>query len=155
SFAGHTETVYGVAFSPDGKLLVSGGGDKNVRVFEVDTGKPKYTLIGNSMITSVAWSPDGKYFSSANGGGIASIGNASNGTIQWSFQVSKLTLGAVTFTGDSKRLVLAGAENIIWFYDVEQPTERDQLRGHTDPINCLALSKDGKTLVSAGKDKTV
>ena len=35
-----TISVRGVAFSPDGKLLVSGSGDKTVRIWEIDTEKP-------------------------------------------------------------------------------------------------------------------
>ena len=159
TFAGHTETVYGVAFSPDGKTLVSGGGDKNVHVWEVDTGKPKFNMVnmvgGNSMITAVAFSPDGKYFATTEGNGFATVWNAANGNKQWSTQISKLALNAVVFTADSKRVIVAGAENIIWILDSADYVERDKFTGHTDPINCLAISKDGKTLVSGGKDKTV
>ena len=43
---GHTDPVNSVAFSPDGKTLVSGSGDQTVRLWNVDTGDLKATLEG-------------------------------------------------------------------------------------------------------------
>ena len=50
-----------VAFSPDGKQIVSGSDDKSVRVWDAVTGTVKSTLQGHSnWVTAVAFSPDGK-----------------------------------------------------------------------------------------------
>ena len=59
---GHTDSVYSVAFSPDGKRIVSGSDDKTVRLWDAATGQP----IGQPMtghtdaVSSVAFSPDGQ-----------------------------------------------------------------------------------------------
>jgi len=45
---GHSHHVNSVAFSPDGKLVVSGSGDKTVRLWEVATGKKMQELEGDS-----------------------------------------------------------------------------------------------------------
>ncbi|KIJ91543.1 hypothetical protein K443DRAFT_46865, partial [Laccaria amethystina LaAM-08-1] len=53
--------VSSVAFSPDGKQILSGSDDKSVRVWDALTGDELNVLKGNTgLVRSVAFSPDGK-----------------------------------------------------------------------------------------------
>ena len=61
---GHTSSVHSVAFSPDGRHIVSGSWDKTIQLWDVQTG----SQVGNplqqhtSTVHSVAFSPDGRHF---------------------------------------------------------------------------------------------
>jgi len=59
---GHTEPVNSVAFSPDGKQIVSGSWDRTVRRWDAATGQQLLpALEGHTeAVSSVAFSPDGK-----------------------------------------------------------------------------------------------
>ena len=59
TFNMHTEPVYSVAFSPDGKHIASGSFDKRVRVWEIATGLLEKTYRGDGGVFEVCWNQEG------------------------------------------------------------------------------------------------
>jgi WD40 repeat protein len=73
-FDGHTASVLGVAFAPDGKTLLSGGNDSAVCWWDVETGRQLHVFRGQrDGARAVAFSPDGRRVLTA--GGVARNGN--------------------------------------------------------------------------------
>ena len=79
---GHTGTVWSVAFSPDGKWIVSGSDDLTVRVWKAQDGSLVQTFKGHTdELQSAAFSPDGKQIVAASWDKTARLWNAQDGSL--------------------------------------------------------------------------
>ncbi|EMR91224.1 putative beta transducin-like protein [Botrytis cinerea BcDW1] len=156
---GHTSTVRSVAFSPDGKQVVSGSYDKTVRLWDTTTGlQIQPTLEGHtSTVTSVAFSPDGKQVVSGSYDDTVRLWDTATGLqIQPTLEGHTNSVTSVAFSPDGKQVVSGSDDDTVRLWDTAtglqiQPT----LEGHTKSVTSVAFSPDGKQIVSGSWDKTV
>jgi WD40 repeat protein len=76
TLTGHTETVIGLAFSPDGTVLATDSADGTARLWNPAVGASVRTLTRRTdMVTGVAFSPDGTVLATASADGTAQLWN--------------------------------------------------------------------------------
>jgi WD40 repeat protein/tRNA A-37 threonylcarbamoyl transferase component Bud32 len=150
-----------VAYSPDGRLLVTAGHDGSVTAHDPATLKSLRTFQGRTEWivpwASVAFSTDGRWLAAGSPDGLVRVWDRASG--QESFTALTPTRAGVSglaFAGpDGRILVAAGADNTArgWFTRSGKPAFT--LRGHTRALGAVACTPDGSCLASASLDRTV
>jgi eukaryotic-like serine/threonine-protein kinase len=156
TLSGHTGRVWSVAFSPDGKRIVSGSFDKTLRVWDAVTGKSLMILRGHSdRVWSVAYSPDGNRIISGSYDGTVRVWDAEKGTEIKSLTGHNARIETVAFSPDGKKIASGSWDKTVKVWDAETGDERMTLVGHKAGIAAVTFSPDGTRIISGTSDRSV
>lgn len=160
---GHVLSVSSLAFSPDGRTLVSVGSDirdwradKGIVFWDVETGKQVRQMPGHAGgVGQVTFSPDGQVLASGGADATVRLWDVRTGAEVRRFEANKEQVLRVAFTPDGKTLASAGSDNLVRLWDVPTGKERVRIAGHQQIVSTIAISPDGRILVSGSPDGTM
>jgi len=121
TLAGHTDWVYSVAFSPDGKLLASGSSDSTVKLWDAATWQVVRTLSGHTYtVMSVAFSPDGTLLASGSSHDTVKLWDVGTGVEVRTLSGHTDTVLSVAFSPDGTLLASGSMDNTVKLWEIEE-----------------------------------
>src|SRR5262249_30641872 len=145
----HKQGVDCMAFSPDGKLLASGGSDQELRLWDTTKGREIQSMnLGRSRTTCVTFSPDGKTLAVGEGDNVK-LRDVPTLEEHATLPTSRVHVASLAFSPDGKRLVGGGQKFLcIWDVSTRKLQQRIPYFTGSHSVRCLAFTPDGKVLAS-------
>jgi len=167
TFEGHQDCVNSLDFSHDGSFIVSAGSDdKTVRIWNMNTRESKVFPIADDpeLVLCVAVSPDDRFVAAGSEDGVVHIWDVVTRTLIDCLRGDGGSVYSVAFTPDGKGLMSCSFENIFEYWEFSttlsgtHETGRQfskcmqDFRGHGGPVYSMAISHDGRWIVSGSQD---
>lgn len=155
TYMGHAAWVHSVAFSPDGRTVLSGD-SKSLILWDVAKGKTLRSFKGGKDdIRSAAFSPDGNTVLSGDGGGELKLWDVATGEALRSVGKHNDGVPSVAFSPDGRTALSASFDGTLKLSDLATGRELRTFKGHTGDVNSVAFSPDGRNALSGSRDRTV
>ncbi|MEP1095564.1 MAG: caspase family protein [Cyclobacteriaceae bacterium] len=157
--SGHHNKVNVVTFSPDGKLLASGGYDRNIIIWDVKTGRELRRLECNSSVETLDFNSSSTMLLAVTQDGVAAIWDV-NGAKLKTLGGEKQYLKTGKFMPDGKRFITGGGSQTatLWSLDEEEPLRSYKGDRFACTDNCqraMDISPKGKYLLTTNREGEV
>jgi WD40 repeat protein len=139
------------ALSPDGKRVVSVGGDKHVRVWTVDRFDSASFERTHSALATVAFSPDGESLMSAGIDGTLGFWGVQSGALDGGFRDQPEGLRAI-YSPDGKHMAWAGWAGSLHVHSLPSKEREFIVQGHLQAIVSLSFNAQSDAIVTASDD---
>jgi WD40 repeat protein len=150
---GHTSWVESVVFSPDGKMVLTGGADAKAKLWDL-SGRELLTFAGHDgQVHSVAFSPDGEQVLTGSWDRTAKLWDLSGEELQ-AFIGHTDAVSSVAFSPDGKQVLTGSWDNTAKLWDRASGDTLRTFVGHTDLVTSVAFSPDGKQVLTGSNDGT-
>jgi sugar lactone lactonase YvrE len=151
----HSSAIWAVAFSPDGKSVISGSRDSKIKLWSAESGDLLKTFLPQRSAISVAFSPDGNIIATGSESGKITLLDVASTDIIRVIEGHADWVRALSFSPDGNTIVSASEDKMVRLWDTASGSRIKTFSGHSDEVNSVAFSPDGKTIISGSDDTTI
>jgi WD40 repeat protein len=146
---GHSQWVYCVAFSPDGRWLATGGWDRTIKLRDAATGEERFTIFAHEgFVLSLAFSPDSRCLASSSEDRSVRLWEIPSSRQIGVFHGHTDFVQAVAFAPDGRELATGGVEGTMKLWD-RRTSLPVVIEGFTTKQKSLWYRRDGQRIVFA------
>lgn len=157
----HKSVIRSVAYTPDGKRIITGSWDNTVRIWDAITGKELHCFpCGRYGVFCLSVSPDGKWAAAGSdereswhNEGWVTVWDLKQNRKAFTLKGHKEVVWSVAFSPDSKRVASLGRDWHVVIWDVA--TGKENLKIPVPRLSHIAFSPDGKQILTSGEKGTM
>ncbi len=156
-FAETFGSVIGIAYSPDGRFLATGGTSGEIKLWNADTYQEILCCQGHQhWIMCLCFSPDSNYIASASDDYLVKLWSVATGNCLYTYIGHTDSVNTIIFSPCGNIIASGAQDSTIRLWQIAEPQETRILLGHERRrVWSVAFSPDGNTLVSGGEDCTI
>lgn len=153
----HAQLVTSLEFTPDGSRLLSGGDDRVLRLWDVNTGGiiKEVGQFKLAPVCAVGISPDGRHLAAAHSDGSVRLFDAEAGSEVRVWSEHFGPVNSLSYCPMGTHFVSAGDDGTIRLWDADNKESLLILRGHEGWISSVRVSPNGSIIASGGFDNSV
>ncbi|MCI4664975.1 MAG: TIR domain-containing protein, partial [Neomegalonema sp.] len=151
-FSGHSDDVTSVAFSPDGRRILTSSRDGTARLWLPEGEAFVVSSDPNDSVYPVAFSPDGARI--LTGSGTARLWDAASGKQLKVFSGNSSYVMSVAFSPDGARILTGSGDDMARLWDAASGKVLKEFSGHSADVTSVAFSPDGTRILTGSDDKT-
>jgi WD40 repeat protein len=151
-----SDTPLKIAFTPDGKTLVTADAKGNVILWGATNARQRASHeIHKSAINDLAIDPDSKTLATASDDKSVKLWDLDKGELKKELTGHEDGVLCVAYSRDGKYLASGGKDHNVKIWNAASGKELATIEAHLNTVTCLAFSPDGRTLVTGSADKEV